>query len=121
VGIAGRNNDSTNRDDEAGDDLPSIEEILGLISHRGISTGGDRNAKAALQDLDKPALDTSGSRISPICYHMSKSSDICAALNRLNSLKILRITNCDEIYIQRRRALKMGGLNWRYKRAKVGS
>ena len=30
---------------------------------RGISRGGDRNAKAALQDLDKPALDTSGSRI----------------------------------------------------------
>jgi hypothetical protein len=65
VGIAGRNNDSTNCDDEADDDLPSIEEILGLISHQGISTGGDRNAEAALQDLDKPALDTSGSRIGP--------------------------------------------------------
>jgi hypothetical protein len=65
VGIAGRNNDSTNRDDEADDDLPSIEEILGLISHQGISTGGDWNAEAALQDLDKPALDTSGSRIGP--------------------------------------------------------
>ena len=65
MGIAGRNNDSTNRDDEADDDLPSIEEILGLISHRGISTGGDRNAEAALQHLNKPALDTSGSRIGP--------------------------------------------------------
>ena len=65
MGIAGRNNDSTNRDDKADDDLPSLEEILGLISHQGISTGGDRNAEAALQDLGKPALDTSGSRISP--------------------------------------------------------
>ncbi len=65
MGIAGRNNDSTNRDDEADDDLPSIEEILGLISHQGISTGGDRNAEAALQDLDKPALDTSGSCTCP--------------------------------------------------------
>jgi hypothetical protein len=65
VGIAGCNNDSTNRDDEADDDLPSIEEILGLIWHQGISTGGDRNAEAALQDLDKPALDTSGNYISP--------------------------------------------------------
>jgi hypothetical protein len=65
VRIAGRNNDSTNRDDEADGDLPSIKEILGLISHQGISTGGDQNAKAALQDLDKPALDTSGSRIGP--------------------------------------------------------
>jgi hypothetical protein len=65
VGIAGRNNDSTNRDDEADDDLPSIEEILGLISHQGILTGGDRNAEAALQDLDKPALDTSGNYIGP--------------------------------------------------------
>jgi hypothetical protein len=27
--------------------------------------GGDGNAKAALQDLDKPALDTSGSGIGP--------------------------------------------------------
>jgi hypothetical protein len=58
VGIAGRNNDSTNRDDEADDDLPSLEEILGQISHQGISTGGDRNAEAALQDLDKPGLIT---------------------------------------------------------------
>ncbi len=65
MGIAGRNNDFTNHDDEADNDLPSLEEILGLISHQGISTGGDRNAKATLQDLDKPALDTSGSRISP--------------------------------------------------------
>ena len=65
MGIAGRNNDDTNRDDEADDYLPSIEEILGLISHRGISTGGDQNAEAALQDLDKPALDTSGSLIGP--------------------------------------------------------
>jgi hypothetical protein len=65
VGIAGRNNDSTNCDDEADDDLPSLEEILGLISRRGISTGRDRDAEAALQDLDKPALDTSGSCIGP--------------------------------------------------------
>jgi hypothetical protein len=65
VGIAGRNNDSTNCDDEADDDLPSLKEILGLISRQGISTRGDQNAKAALQDLDKPALDTSGSRIGP--------------------------------------------------------
>jgi hypothetical protein len=65
VGITGRKNNSTNRDDEADDGLPPIEEILGQISRQGISTGGDRNAKAALQDLDKPALDTSGSRIGP--------------------------------------------------------
>jgi hypothetical protein len=65
VGIAGCNKDSTNCDDEADDDLPLIVEILGLISHQGISTGGDQNAEAALQDLDKPALDTSGSRIGP--------------------------------------------------------
>jgi hypothetical protein len=70
VGIAGRNNDSTNRDDEAGGDeaddgLPPIEEILDQISRRGISTGGDRNAKATLQNFDKPALSTSGSRIGP--------------------------------------------------------
>jgi hypothetical protein len=65
VGITGCKNDSTNRDDEVDDDLPPIEEVLGQISRRGISTGGDQNAKAALQDLDKPALDTSGSRISP--------------------------------------------------------
>jgi len=65
VGIAGRNNDSTNCNDEADDDLPSIEEILGLILRQGISTGGDWNAEAALQDLDKLALDTSGSRIGP--------------------------------------------------------
>jgi hypothetical protein len=65
MGIAGRNNDSTNREDEINNDLPSIEEILGLISQQRISTGGDRNAEAALQDLDKPALDTSGSCIGP--------------------------------------------------------
>jgi hypothetical protein len=65
VGITDRKNDSTNRDDEADDDLPPIEEVLGQISRQGISTGGDGNAKAALQDLDKPALDTSGSRIGP--------------------------------------------------------
>ena len=65
MGIADRNNDSTNRNDEADDDLPSIEEILGPISRQGISTGGDRNAKAAPQDLDKLALNTSGSRIGP--------------------------------------------------------
>ena len=65
MGITGRNNDSTNRDDEADDDLPPIEEILGQISRQGISTGGDQNARAALQDLDKPALDISGSRIGP--------------------------------------------------------
>jgi hypothetical protein len=65
VRITGCKNDSTNRDDEVDDDLPPIEEILGQISRRGILTGGDRNAKTALQDLDKPALDTSGSRIGP--------------------------------------------------------
>jgi hypothetical protein len=58
VGIAGRHN-------KADDDLPLIEEILGPISRRGISTGGDWNAEAVLQDLDKPALDTSGSCIGP--------------------------------------------------------
>jgi len=65
VGIIGCNSNSTNCDNEADDDLPPIEEILGQISRRGISTGGDWNAKAALQDLDKPALNTSGSRIGP--------------------------------------------------------
>jgi hypothetical protein len=65
VGIAGRNNDSTDCDDEADDDLPSIEEILGPISRPGISRGGDWSAEAALQDIDKPAFDTSGSRIGP--------------------------------------------------------
>ena len=64
MGIAGRNNNS-NCNNEADDDLPPIKEILGQISRRGILTGGDRNAKAALQDLNKPALNTSGSRISP--------------------------------------------------------
>jgi hypothetical protein len=63
VGIAGYNNDSTNRDDKADDDLLSIKEILGLISRQGISTRGGRNAKATLQNLDKPALDTSGSTL----------------------------------------------------------
>jgi len=58
VGIIGRKNDSTNCNDEADDNLPPIEEILGQISRQGISTGGDWNA-------DKPALDTSGSRIGP--------------------------------------------------------
>jgi hypothetical protein len=65
VRIAGCNNNSTNHDNKADNNLPSIEEILGLISHQRISTGGDQNAEAALQDLDKPALDTSGSCISP--------------------------------------------------------
>lgn len=58
MGIAARNNDSANRDDEADDDLLSIKEIIGPISRRGISTRGDQNAEAAMQDLDKPALDT---------------------------------------------------------------
>ena len=65
MGIIGCNNDYTNRDDKVDDDFPSIEEILGLTLHQGISTGGYGNAEAALQDLDKPALDTSGSRIGP--------------------------------------------------------
>jgi hypothetical protein len=65
VGIVGRSNDSTNHDDDADNYLPSIEELLGPISRQGISTGGDWNAEAALQDLDKPALDTSGSHLSP--------------------------------------------------------
>ncbi len=65
MGTTGHNNDSTNCDNEADDDLPSIEEILGLIFHQGISTRGDQNAEAAWQDLNKPALDTSGSRIGP--------------------------------------------------------
>jgi hypothetical protein len=64
VGITGRKNDSTNRNSEADDNLLLIEEVLGQISRQGISIGGDRNAKAALQDLDKPALNTSGSCIS---------------------------------------------------------
>jgi hypothetical protein len=42
-----------------------IKEILGPISCQGILTGGDKNAKAALEDLDKLALNTSRSRISP--------------------------------------------------------
>ena len=65
MGIAGPNNDSTNCGNEADNGLPSIDEILGLILHWGISTGGDRNDKAALQDLNKPALETSESCISP--------------------------------------------------------
>ena len=65
MGIVGCNNDFTNCDDEADDDLPLLEEILDPISRQGILTGGDRNAEAALQDLDKLALDTSGSRIGP--------------------------------------------------------
>ena len=77
MGIAGRNNDSTNHDNKAGDDLPLIEEILGLISHQGISTGGDRNAEAALQDLDKLALDTTAKALE-VCvtalYRYSKQS-----------------------------------------------
>ncbi len=51
VGITGRNGDSTNRDDGAGGDdtddgLPPIEDIPDQISRQGISTEGDRNAKA---------------------------------------------------------------------------
>jgi hypothetical protein len=65
MGIAARNNDCANRDDEADDDLRSIEEMMGPISRRGTSTGGDQNAEAAMQDLDKPALDTCGSLIRP--------------------------------------------------------
>ena len=63
--VAGRNNDFINRNDKADDGLPLIEETLGQISHRGISTGRDWNAKASLQDLDKLALDTSRSCIGP--------------------------------------------------------
>ena len=58
MGLAGRNNDSTDRDGEADDNLTINRRDLGLISRRGISTGGDRNAEAALQDLDKPGLIT---------------------------------------------------------------
>lgn len=65
MGITGRKNDSTEGDDEADDDLPPIEEILSQISRRGIATGEDRHAKAARQDLHKPALDTSGNHIGP--------------------------------------------------------
>lgn len=65
MGIAGHTNNSINRDNEADDDLPSIEEILGPISHQGTSMREDRNAEAALQDLNKPALNTSGSCIGP--------------------------------------------------------
>jgi hypothetical protein len=65
VGIAGRHNDSTNWDNEADDDLPLIKDTLGPSSRRETSMGGDQNAEAALRDFDKPALDTSGSRIGP--------------------------------------------------------
>jgi hypothetical protein len=64
VGIVGHNDDSTNRE-EVDDDSLSIEEILGPVLCRGISTGGDRNAEAALQDLDKLGFHTNGSRIVP--------------------------------------------------------
>jgi hypothetical protein len=89
VGIAGCNNNSINRDDEVDNDLLSIEEILGPISRQGILTGGDRNAEAALQDLDKLALDASGSRIGPnsqywiIVQATARALEVCAtALHR---------------------------------------
>jgi hypothetical protein len=65
VYITGRNNDPTNRDDETDDDFPSIEGLLSQISREGISTGGCQNPEDTLQHLEEPALDTSGSRLSP--------------------------------------------------------
>jgi len=62
VGIAGR--DNTNCDDEADDDLPSIDELLAQISSKGISTAY-QNSEATLQHLEGPPLNTSGSRLSP--------------------------------------------------------
>jgi hypothetical protein len=65
VRITGCKNNSTNHNDKADNDLPPIKEVLGQISYQGILTEEDQNAKAVLQDLDKPALDTSRSCISP--------------------------------------------------------
>jgi hypothetical protein len=56
VCIAGRNNDPTDRDDET-DDLPLIEELRDQIYW---------NPEDTLQYLEEPALDTTGSRLSPI-------------------------------------------------------
>ena len=61
--LSGR--DNTNCDDEADDDLPSIEELRGQISRQGISTGGYRDSEDTLQHLEEPAPNTSGSRLGP--------------------------------------------------------
>jgi hypothetical protein len=55
VGIAGRIRDPTNQNDEADNDLPSIEEILGPLLRKEISAEGR-------QSSGKPSLDASGSR-----------------------------------------------------------
>jgi hypothetical protein len=44
----GNNDDLANRDGEADDDLQSIEELLGQISPKGVSTGGYRNSEDTL-------------------------------------------------------------------------
>ncbi|TVY13031.1 hypothetical protein LARI1_G009055 [Lachnellula arida] len=63
VGAQGR--DNANRNDEADDDLPSIEEFWSQMSRQGIATG-HQNSKDTLQHLEKSALDTNGSRPGPM-------------------------------------------------------
>jgi hypothetical protein len=60
--IAVYNNESTTCNNAVDDSL-SIEEIRVPISCQASSIGGGRNAKSALQALDKLALNMGGSRI----------------------------------------------------------
>jgi len=55
---------NTNCDDEADDDLPSIDEILAQISRKVISMAY-QNSEDTLRHLEEPAPNTSGSRLSP--------------------------------------------------------
>lgn len=59
VGAQGRYNDPANRDDEADDNLPSIDELL-AFSSKGISAAY-QNSEDTLQHLEGPTLNTSGS------------------------------------------------------------
>jgi hypothetical protein len=61
--FAGRHNDPANGDDEADDGSPSVDELL-AFSSKGISTAFQNSADTP-QHLERPALNTSGSRLDP--------------------------------------------------------
>ena len=63
MGIAGCNHDLTNRDADADDDLPSIEEILGPLLCKEISAEGCQSSEHTLKHLEGPTLDMTGSRL----------------------------------------------------------
>lgn len=68
--IADCHYDPANYDDEADDDLPSINELL-AFSSKGIPTG-NQNSKDTPQHLEAPVLNISGSRLGP---NQSRSED----------------------------------------------